>query len=207
MLAAAAAVTAVLAAPASASRQGCINRAKSTPVIVDSSNKAIVLEISGKLYGCSYDRERLNELPDQGRGSHIEAKRLRVTGRYAAYPLKTGGDRYIYSVGLRAGHTLGSSRGSGVGTDIRLDKLVMRANGSIAWAITYPASDPTDERAWTAVWRIDHTGRERLDIDTDSVHGRQHRIVPSSLRLGHFGDDWFVSWQRSQEAPKRAPIN
>jgi hypothetical protein len=183
------------AAPASASRQGCLNKAKSTATVIKQNDKAIVLEVKGVLKGCSYDTEKLNKLPGQKGGSRITRPSVRVKGRYAAYAARTGSDLYVYSAGLRRGKEFGSSVGSGAGQNVALDKLVMRANGSFAWQISYPADNLGSPTAWTAVWKYDQAGRSQVDKDTDSSYGRAHRIVRGSLRLGN----GIIAWQRVGE--------
>jgi hypothetical protein len=195
----AAAVAIGAAAPASASRQGCLDRAKSTATIIKENDKAIVLEVKGVVKGCAYDTEKLNKLPGQKRGSRITRPSVRVKGRYAGYAAEAGSDLYVYSAGLRRGKEFGSSVGSGAGQNVALDKLVMRANGSFAWQISYPADNLGSPTAWTAVWKFDQAGRRQVDIDTDSSYGRAHRIVRGSLRLG----DGIIAWRRMGEAKER----
>jgi hypothetical protein len=183
----------VAAAPASASRAGCLAKAKHTRDVVAESTKAIVFKDGSAYKGCSYDREKTHKLDGQKGGERITRSTVHVKGRYAAYATKTGGDLYVYSVALRRGHTFGTSKGSGVGEGLVLDKIVMRADGSTAWQFDYPPA------AWTAVWKIDRAGPGQLDRDDDDGYGRAHRIEHGSLSLSH----GVVSWHRIGEAELR----
>jgi hypothetical protein len=205
------------AAPAAASRAGCFENAPSGATKANKhseSDDAIVLRAHGKYYGCSFDREDVNELDGQDKGEKILRGSVQVERRNAAYgSVLNGRDVTVYSARLRKSHTWASSEGSGYGENVTLDDLVLRGNGSIAWQFTYPGDDTGAEDAFTVVLGLWHDGRDHrfhtYDDDQDSQHGRDHRIVRGSLELHHDGagpTGWRVYWSREGEATRHEPI-
>jgi hypothetical protein len=200
------------AAPAAADKGGCIANAPSGAETVAQSGQAIVLSAHGKLWGCSYGRERVHELPGQDTGNRIMRGSVVVRNRYAAYGSKlTSGHHTItvYSVKLWSGRPWAASDDLGVGDDVSLTGLVLRGNGSIAWMFSYRYHEAD---GWTQVLGFDHDGNgdpQTLDGDNDqdSEHGRLHRIIAGSLRLTHLGSDWRVTWSRRGESTKSEPID
>lgn len=210
---AAIAIAATGASPAAASRGGCFAAAGSGAKPVAQSSAAIVLARKGKLYGCSYDRERAHLLPGQDEGERILRGSVQVEARNAAYGSMLDSEHHtvtVFSVKLRSGHTWAASDDTGFGDDVDLDDLVLRPNGSIAWQFSYRYAE---DDGWTKVMGFDHggSGSPQFNLydndESGSDRDREHRIIRGTLRLSHLGSSWRVAWSRRSEGSISAPIH
>ncbi|HKP90590.1 MAG TPA: hypothetical protein VJT75_11540 [Thermoleophilaceae bacterium] len=209
------------AAPAGASRSGCLSKAPGATSANSSSESgdAIVVRWHGQLWGCSFDRERLHKLPGQDEGGTILADTVKVERRRAAYGIDFGSNPRVtglYSVKLRSGGVWVNStdpRWKDInkwGEEVKLDKLVLRPNGSIAYQLAYPRRKPGGDGSFRVVLGFDHAnGDARFNMyDDDTGAPRNQRIRRGSLDLFSVGRSWRISWRRfGNAAPIQREIN
>lgn len=209
-------VSLALAAPAAATKRGCVKAVGSSTLANDHSQsaQAIVLRKGGKLYGCSFDRERAHELPGQDDGGQIVRSTVVVKARNAAYGNQYHGGGHVttivWSVKLRSGKAWAASDDVPYGEDVDLQNLELRPNGSIGWMFAWPAGNPGRSGAYTVVLGFDHGagGSPRYnkygsDNEDESDADPEHPIVQHSLRLLHDGlgeTGWRLTFSREGAA-------
>jgi hypothetical protein len=217
---AAMAVLAVAAAPAGATRSGCLAKGTKAGPRAESS-EAIVIRRDGTYWGCAFTskRSRLLELEGQTDGTRVLPKTIQVKRKNAAYATKySGRDKtikvYSFRIGTGRFHTsdgiffgaFGECPGREVGDRVRLgNNIVLRKNGSIAWAFTFH-NNQADE--WNRVLAIDGNGAHVFDCDeTGDDFDREHKIEPDSLDLFEdSGEAATITWRREAGPDGGAPI-
>jgi hypothetical protein len=211
------------AAPAAASKAGCIKAVGSSKLANghSQSGKAIVLRKGGKLYGCAFAHPRKNELPGQDDGGRILRGSVVVKGRFAAYGSHYGHDpvnTIVFSAKLwnvrDEDRQWASSADFGDSENVDLTNLQLRPNGSIVWMFSWPTGDPGRSGAFSVVLGIDHNGPQHYDNDNEDDQDQgsdpEHPIRLRSLRLIHDGlgdTGWGVTWAREGKATPRVDVH
>lgn len=200
----------VAAAPAGASRGQCVAAAHGHKVVAEST-RGLVYSKGEQLVGCSYAGGRVSVLPGQGRlrmsgHAHAGTARIdgiRIAGRFVAYGshwteshasaghLGPPTTERVISFDLRAGAIRYATQPNN-GTDTRLNALVVKPDGSVAWmyeSIRILAN--AEQASGIVVVKMDREtgGREHgLDSDSFDQYGRRtYRIGRRSLGLSANG--------------------
>jgi hypothetical protein len=185
---AALAVPCAAAVPADASLQKCVNKAPKPNLEVGRTNKAIVFDSHGLLYGCAYSGSKIRKLPGQNKANGgdrltIDRGHVVLAEAYVAYASIRRADRgeWIYSVNVKTGKLQRSFEQD----DIAMGNVVLKDNGSVAWMYSWHPERPN---GFTKVMKIDRASgppKQQL-VDSDEQHPNDPNLR-NTLRITQGG--------------------
>ena len=218
MVCAAMAVLLACAAPTMASRSGCLAKGTKAGPRAESSQAIVIRKRNGTYWGCKFNNTRMRMLEGQTDGTTVLAKRIQVKRLHALYATKYSGlgktiKVYSFKISTGAFDTSGGDTTfrdrDGVdrhhGDDVTLGKnMILRNNGSIAWAFTFRSEDDK----WNRILAIDSNGAHEIDADeSGDALDREHPIDPDSLDLFEdSGASATITWRREAGPAGGAPI-